>query len=61
VQQFAIWTITDNPSDSYGYTGIALGDYTEYPTDEAIAVIRAQFEKAGIDTTKYLIFSQGDS
>jgi hypothetical protein len=57
VQQFAIWTITDNPFDSYSYTGITVGGATEYPNEGTIATIRIQFEKAGIDTTHYSIFS----
>lgn len=57
VQQFAIWTITDNPFDSYSYTGITVGGYSQYPNEGMIAIIRAQFEKAGIDTTQYSIFA----
>jgi len=56
IQQFAIWTITDNPSDVYSYTAINQGGQTERPTIQAINQIRALFEKAGIDTTKYLVF-----
>lgn len=53
-QQFAIWTITDNPPPGgyvgivYGYYGVALG-----PSDEDIERIRTLFEKAEIPTDKY--------
>jgi len=57
VQQFAIWTITDNPSDSFSYTGIEINGVTEYPLVFEINQIRGLFEEAGIDTTKYLIFN----
>jgi len=54
VQQFAIWTITDNPTRTgyvrLGsiYTGIGSG-----PSDEEIAVIKALFVKAGLDPSVY--------
>lgn len=57
IQQFAIWTVTDNPYDMYSYTGITLGDSTERPSEQVINLIRTQFEQAGIDTTKYLVFN----
>lgn len=57
IQQFAIWTITDNPYDIYSYTGIAQGDFTERITEEVVEIIRSQFEQANIDTAKYAVFS----
>lgn len=57
VQQFAIWTITDNPYDTYSFTGIARGDSTERVTEKVIEIIRKQFELANIDTAKYAVFS----
>lgn len=54
VQQFAIWTITDNPTRTgyvrLGsiYTGIGSG-----PSDDEIAVIRQLFVKAGLDPSGY--------
>jgi hypothetical protein len=57
IQQFAIWTITDNPYDIYSYTGIAQGDSTERLTEKGIEIIREQFEQANIDTDKYAVFN----
>jgi hypothetical protein len=56
VQQFAIWTITDNPSRSE-YTGIT----DEYgigtgPTDDEFQKILDLFDRAGIDTSNYQAF-----
>jgi hypothetical protein len=52
VQQFAIWTITDNPGRNeyigIGYFGMGTG-----PSDEEIEKIRTLFQKAGIPTDKY--------
>jgi hypothetical protein len=52
VQQFAVWTITDNPArDEYrglGYFGVGYP-----PDDEDIEAIRTLFEKAGIPTEDY--------
>lgn len=54
VQQFAIWTITDNPERD-GYIGIATGFqiFGTGPSDNEIDRIRVLFEKAGISTDKY--------
>ena len=52
VQQFAVWTITDNPGrDEYigiGYFGMGTG-----PNNEEIGRIRSLFDKAGISIDKY--------
>ena len=58
VQQFAIWTITDNPERD-GYMGIATGFqiFGTGPSDEEMAKIRTLFEKAGISTDKYKALS----
>lgn len=56
VQQFAIWTITDNPSDPYSYVAIEMDGYAHYPQDFQIQIIKELFEEAGIDTGKYRIF-----
>jgi hypothetical protein len=57
VQQFAIWTITDNPErDDYigiGYFGSGSG-----PSDAEIENIRVLFVKAGIQTDQYRVFQQ---
>ena len=54
VQQFAIWTITDNPERG-GYMSIATGFqiFGTGPSDDEIDRIRILFEKAGISTYKY--------
>ncbi|MBA3072242.1 MAG: hypothetical protein FP831_01475 [Anaerolineae bacterium] len=57
IQQFAIWTITDNPYDTNSYTGITIGNYKEKPNELMIKIMRGQFEQAGIDTTKYSVFN----
>ncbi len=52
IQQFAIWTITDNPGrDEYvgiGYFGLGTG-----PSDEEIDIIQGLFEMAGIPVGDY--------
>lgn len=52
VQQFAVWTITDNPArDEYrglGYFGVGYG-----PDDEDMETIRTLFGKAGIPAARY--------
>lgn len=52
VQQFAIWTITDNPARDE-YTGISSGGFGSGPNDEEINAIRALFKKAGINANAY--------
>jgi hypothetical protein len=54
VQQFAIWTITDNPGRD-GYIGIVTGFviFGTGPSDEEIEKIRVLFIKAGISISKY--------
>lgn len=54
VQQFAVWTITNNPRRN-GYVGLTSGFdiFGTGPDDEEIAAIRDLFETAGIDTSKY--------
>ncbi len=52
VQQFAIWTVTDNPTlDEYagiGSYGLGTG-----PSREEMQLVRALFAEAGIATNKY--------
>lgn len=57
LQQFAIWTITDNPFDPYSYVPIEVGGYTHYPQEYQIDIIKDLFEAAGIDTTKFKVFA----
>jgi hypothetical protein len=53
VRQFAIWTITDNPTRT-GYVGLGSFGIGSGPRDEEIAVIRQLFVKAGLDPAAYL-------
>jgi len=54
VQQFAVWTITNNPKRN-DYVGLRSGFsvFGTGPDDTEIASIRDLFEMAGIDTGKY--------
>jgi len=52
VQQFAIWTISDNPEPD-GYMGIGYFGLGTGPTDKEMEEIRSLFEEAGIFTGKY--------
>jgi hypothetical protein len=54
VQQFAVWTITNNPRRN-GYVGLTSGFdiFGSGPDDDEIDAIRELFETAGIDTDKY--------
>lgn len=54
IQQFAIWTVTDNPRpDGYARIGFGLGSG---PSDEEMAAIEGLFTTAGIQMDKYLVF-----
>jgi hypothetical protein len=52
VQQFAVWTITNNPSRN-GYVGLGIGGAGSGPTNAEIRQIRALFAEAGIDASQY--------
>ena len=53
VQQFAIWTLTDNPVRD-AYVGIsATGGFGAGPTAEELSAIKVLFGQAGIDPPKY--------
>ncbi len=52
LQQFAIWTITDNPS-SGRYIGLGVGDQGSPPSRDELAQIRQWFEQAGIEVANY--------
>lgn len=52
VQQFAIWTITDNPSRAE-YVGIGSFGVGSGPDDQEIQTIRNLFKQAGIQVDKY--------
>jgi hypothetical protein len=56
VQQFAIWTITDNPARGE-YIGIGTFGLGTRPSDEEMNEIRYLFETAGIATGQYQALS----
>ncbi len=52
VQQFAIWTITDNPGRGE-YVGLGYFGAGSGPSDEEMQRIRALFNQAGIPIERY--------
>lgn len=52
VQQFAIWTITDDPG-RHGYVGLGTFGFGSGPSDGEMDEIRDLFRHAGITTAKY--------
>ncbi len=52
VQQFAVWTITDNPARD-GYVGIVSNGSGSGPTDEQIEQIKELFSLAAIPLDRY--------
>lgn len=52
VQQFAVWTITDNPTRD-GYVGLGYFGVGSGPSNAEIKEIKALFRAAGIDLDKY--------
>jgi hypothetical protein len=52
IQQFAIWTITDNPPRN-GYVRLGTMGVGSGPTSEEFDQIRFMFESAGIATANY--------
>lgn len=52
VQQFAVWTITDNPSRD-GYVGLGYFGVGSGPSNAEMKEIKALFRAAGIDLGKY--------
>ena len=52
VQQFAIWTITDNPAPGE-YVGIGSFGVGSGPSAEELQLVRALFAEAGISASKY--------
>jgi hypothetical protein len=53
VQQFAIWTITDNPNCQASYRGLGTWGFGSGPSEEEMERIETLFEEAGISTDKY--------
>lgn len=52
IQQFAIWTITDNPERS-GYVGMGYYGVGTGPSEEELEQVRLLLKKAEISTEKY--------
>jgi hypothetical protein len=52
LKQFAIWTLTDNPTKT-GFVGLGTGGTGSGPTTKELAAIKAMFKEAGIDPAKY--------
>lgn len=53
VQQFAIWTLTDNPSRG-GYVGLGTTGFSgSGPSDDELDRIRELFTSAGLDPARY--------
>jgi hypothetical protein len=55
VQQFAIWTITDNPRRG-AYVGLGTFGVGSGPSAAEYRQIKGLFKKAGIDPTRYAAF-----
>ncbi len=58
LQQFAVWTITENPMFTWDYTGITQGSYTTTVTDSDVEWLKGLFLQAGIDPNNYFIFGE---
>ena len=58
LQQFAVWTITENPQKLYYFASIESGGYSEGLMESDVDILRALFEEADIDTSKYWIFTE---
>lgn len=56
IQQFAIWTITDNPSRSQ-YVGITSSGFGGEPSEAELQTVRNLLIQSGIDTRKYKAMS----
>ena len=52
VQQFAIWTLTDNPTRA-GFVGLGTGGAGSGPSDDEINSIRSLFQRAGVNPANY--------
>jgi hypothetical protein len=53
VQQFAIWTITENPNCQASYRGLGAWGFGSGPDEEEMERIETLFEEAEISTNKY--------
>ncbi len=61
VQQYAVWTVTQNPTSQYRYTRIGQGSIgapvtvTSGPSDGELLQVRALLENAGFDPENYFV------
>jgi hypothetical protein len=53
VQQFAIWTVTENPNCRANYRGLGTWGFGSGPSEEEMDRIETLFEEAEISTDKY--------
>jgi hypothetical protein len=58
LQQFAVWTITSNPYNLFDFVRIESDGYSEGMMESDVDILRALFEEADIDTSKYWIFTE---
>jgi hypothetical protein len=61
VQQYAVWTSTENPGRCGYYELEDLFDVFSGPTNDEVERITGLFQAAGIDTSQYQVFSQPPS
>ena len=59
VQQYAVWAITDNPARP-GFLALIIDDIRDRLTDDNVERILSLFQSAGIDISKYQVFSTLD-
>jgi len=56
LQQFAVWTLTDNPAKG-AYTGLSLtGGFGGGPSPDELAAVKDLLAQAGLDSAKYKAF-----
>jgi hypothetical protein len=59
IQQFAVWTITENPESAAAYRGltIGLGPFGSGPDEDELRQIRSLFEQGGIEPILYPVLA----
>ena len=60
MQQYAVWTLTDNPAFDE-FVGIYSGNGRVEPNRQDVAALAQVFRDAGLDTTKYRVFEPAAS
>jgi len=53
IQQFAVWTVTDNPETFSDFTGISSAGFNGQPGSEELARVAGLLTAAGVDPGKY--------